>query len=128
MFVESQFTVSPIGSNNRPATCHPHLCPERLRRQSWMSYTPLLERKKRNLYPDGSSSRHTLCAELGCRVTQNDRSPTSLFGVCSSSQVILPVTHFLGTIVCIRALFMKCALINRKPARSNRSTPIYIII
>ena len=90
----------PIGSSSTPASYLPHRCPARSRRQNWMNCIPLLERKKRNLSPHGSGSRHSLCAELGCRATPNHRSVASLFGACAPSQAVLQwrfpwVRHFV---------------------------------
>lgn len=81
--------ASPIGSGSTPVNCLPRLYPTRSEKRSWMNCTPLLERKKRNLCPHGSGSRHSLYSELGCRAAQNDRSVASLFGARSPSQTVL---------------------------------------
>jgi hypothetical protein len=66
-----------------------HRYQRRLGKLNWMNCTPSLARKKRNLRPDNSRSRHSLCLELGCGVGKNLGSITSLLGARSTSQAVL---------------------------------------
>jgi hypothetical protein len=72
-----------------------------------MSCSPLLARKKRNLYPDHCRPRHTLCLELGCGARTNHRSLASLPGASAASQTIL-----LGCLSGLRQSLLWCSLRN----------------
>lgn len=81
--------VLPIGLVSTPPSCLTLPCQPRSKRLNWMSCTPSLARKKRDLRLDDCGSRHALCSKLGCGAGKNFGSLTSLSGTGTPSQTVL---------------------------------------
>src|SRR5690349_1070800 len=81
---------------------------------NWMSCSPLLARKKRNLHPNHCGSRDSLCAKLGCCARTNLRSFASLPGTSTASQTVL-----LGCLPCLRYALLWCSLRNAHRQTGN---------
>lgn len=118
----STHKVLPIGSASTPPSCLMLLCQPRSKRLNWMSCTPSLARKKRDLRLDDCGSTR---AALSWDVVLERTSEAFLQNLAWNGHPKpngTTVMLFLFTIPCTMAHLMKCELTNMKLIRLKPST------